>query len=94
MTVSNVPRMHACSADFPQARQEPPLSIHTMPQADARWYQPVAHEPGLRPAMSDQARCSRQAFSRAAAALLAERDGVVQPGTKAAELPGVCVFSH
>ena len=58
------------------------MSTHTMPQADAHWYQPVAHEPDLHPAMSDQARCFRQPFSRAVAALLAERDGVVQPGER------------
>ena len=59
------------------------MSTQTIPQADTHWYQPVAHEADLHPAMSDQARCFRQPFSRAIAVLLAERDGVAHPGERA-----------
>ena len=55
---------------------------YTMAQADAAWYQPVAHEPDLHVHMSDQARCFRQPFSVAIAALLARRDSRVQPGER------------
>ena len=59
----------------------PPL-LHPKldPEADAHWYQPVAHEPRLHPNMSDQARCFRQPFSRALATLLAQRDAGAVPG--------------
>ena len=58
------------------------MGAHIMCQADADWRQPAAHEPDLRPLMSDLARCFRQPFSRALAALLAEVDGVVQAGER------------
>ena len=56
------------------------MAAHAMCEADADWYQSVAREPDTRPLMSGLARCFRQPFSRALAALLAEVDGVVQPG--------------
>ena len=58
------------------------MPAHSICEGDAGWYQPVAHWPDTRPLMSDLARCVRQPFSRALAALLAEVDGTVQPGDR------------
>ena len=59
-------------------------SMHggTIPEADADWRQPQSHWPDMRPLTSDQARCFRQPFSRAVAALLAEVDSMEQPGER------------
>ena len=59
------------------------MPAHSICEADADWYQPVARWPDTRPLMSDLARCVRQPFSRALAALLADVDGTVQPGDRA-----------
>jgi len=56
------------------------MPAHSICEADAGCYQPAAHWPDMHPLMSDLARCVRQPFSRALAALLAEVDGTVQPG--------------
>ena len=53
-----------------------------MPQADATWYQPVAHAPDLHPEMSDLARCLRQPYSTAIAQLLESADACVEPGER------------
>ena len=58
------------------------MPAHSICEADADWYQPAAHWPDMRPLMSDLARCVRQPFSRALAALLAEVDGIAQPGDR------------
>jgi len=55
------------------------MPAHSICEGDAGWYQPAARWPDTRPLMSDLARCARQPFSRALAALLAEVDGIAQP---------------
>ena len=51
-------------------------------EADAGWYQPQSHWPDTHPMMTDIARCFRQPFSRALAALLAAVDASEQPGER------------
>ena len=59
------------------------MPAHSICEGDAGWCQPAARWPDMHPLMSDLARCFRQPFSRALAALLAEVDGIVQPGERA-----------
>ena len=74
--VSVVSHMHAWDATWSSA-VPPPLTLSMqVHEADADWHQPVQHEPALHPSMSDQARCFRQPFSRAVAALLARSDAL------------------
>lgn len=47
-------------------------------EADAQWYQPVHHVPHVHTAMSPDARCFKQPFSRAVAVLLAQADALEQ----------------
>ena len=62
------------------ARRHASADSCTMPEADATWYQPVAHAPDLRPEMSDRALCLRQPYNAAIAQLLERADAGVEPG--------------
>ena len=73
-----VPLLHGIATQCKQHN----MAADSISEADAGWHQPVAHWPDMRPLMSDLARCFRQPFSRALAALLAEVDGTVQPGER------------
>ena len=78
MSIFSMKRFHACHIrGCGQSFHESRIEWYD-DEADVQWYQPVHHVPTVHPAMSPDARCFRQPFSRAIAVLLAQAEALEQ----------------